>query len=593
MASVIILSSLLSIAAAQSYNDAYFISIKVTNGTGTIELLDGGEAKVYHGQKVSLNLTYYNFKCGSSGGILYTKVYRNDVLFANSSEAFLQRYWTTTNQLNVYEYGPMSLNYGVELWWNNSATLYLEDVHNFTIQVVRLSVANWSPQSISLEKGKTTASTWTASFQNGGNDVMFGVSISVIDSGSLQVSPTSISLGDLEAQETKAVNLSLIAPPGATSGSHSLSFRISYSDFRGTSHSEIESASVDIIRLQTSLNLSLEPSSLKIGESTAVTATLKDGNGLALANRDITFYIGTTAIGTATTDSSGNATKSFTVNVDPGTYPVKAYYAGNPDYSSSSATSNLLVNPSETSLTISIGSVKVGETTTIAATLKDEKGNPISGATIDLYLYDDGLWTKINATTTDAAGKASIARTFNWVGNYTIKANYQGTASYKASQATSTTTVDKYTTTLTAQIPSTTQGKEVTLKATLKDENGNPVKNSDVDFYIYKENAWQRIGTGKTDSSGVASLIHIPLASGTWPIKIAFGGSPNYTESSKTASLDVAMDYSMYYILGGLVGVVLLGILVYAVAHNRTRAKPTQQTPIGTTSEEKKKDDSH
>lgn len=133
--------------------------------------------------------------------------------------------------------------------------------------------------------------------------------------------------------------------------------------------------------------------------------------------------------------------------------------------------------------------------------------------------------------------------------------------------------------TLTIDAPSGTQGKECTLKATLKDENGSPLQNIDVDFYIYEANAWKKIGSAKTDANGIASLSYTPSSTGTFQVKAMFSGTTNYAQSSSTsANLNVAMDYTPYYIGGGIVAVAIIGVIGYMVFRRRKKiAVPSQK----------------
>jgi len=468
-------------ANAQPYYDAYFTSIKVTHGDGDIELVSGGTAKVYDGQLVWKNLTFYNEACGLLGAELYTKIYEDEILVGTSEVQWVfpgsygHSHWYST------EYGPATMNYKVEVWWKYYDTHYLEDVNYFNIEVVKLFVTNWSPATLSVEKGKTIPSTLSISFDNGGNDYMFDAEVSVVDSDGLEVSPQSQSLGDLSSGGTKSTSFSLTAPATAALGTHTISFQIDYDDFRGVSHSETKTAPVSVTKLGTSMALNLEPSSVKIGDSTTITATLVDGNENPVGNQEISFSIGTTTIGAASTDSSGNAIKSYTANIDAGTYVIEASYAESTDYGPSSATSNLIVNP--------------------------------------------------------------------------------------------------FTTSLTLDVPSATQGKECTIKAALKDENGNPLQNHDVDFFIYEENTWKKTGTAKTDSNGVACVKYTPTNTGTFQFKAMFSGTTNCAQCSSTsANLDVAMDYTPYYIGGGILAAVIISVLGYIVFRRRKKATPTQKT---------------
>jgi len=347
----ILLASLgsMPLANAQPYYDAYFTSINVTHGNGDIELISGGTAKVYDGQTAWKNLTFYNEGCGVFGADLYTKIYESDTLSGTSSKRYVFKGTSSSDDWYSTVYGPAVYTYKVELWWDSAGTHYLEDVKYFDTKVVKLFMTDWSPSDLSIEKGKTTASTLSISFENGGNDYMYSAEVSVVDSDALQISPQSQSLGDISSGGTKSTSFSITAPTTATLGTHTVSFQIDYDDFRGVSHSETKTASVSVAKLGTSITLDLEPSSINIGDSTTITATLVDGNANSIENQEITFSVGTTTIGTASTDSSGNAVKSYTANIDAGTYVIKASYTESTDYGPSSATSNLIVNPFTTS----------------------------------------------------------------------------------------------------------------------------------------------------------------------------------------------------------------------------------------------------
>jgi hypothetical protein len=480
MLEIALISSLLCIftipsANAQPYYDAYFTSIKVTHGNGDIELISGGTAKVYDGQLTWINLTYYNERCGLLGANLYTKVYEDDVLIGTSGETYVLKGTYYGNQWYLTEYGPITHNYKVELWWDSSGTHYLEDVNYFSIQVVKLSVANWLPSSLSVEKGKTTASTWSVSFKNGGNDMMYGSSISIVDSSGLQISPVSTDLGDVASQGTKSTSFSVVAPSTLSTGSKTVSFEVSYEDFRGTSHTESKTAYVTVTKLGTSITLTLEPSSVKKDSSTTITAKLLDGNGNPIANQPVDFFIGTTSLGSANTDTSGNAVKPYTANIDAGTYVINASYSESADFGSSSGTINLIVNP--------------------------------------------------------------------------------------------------FTTTLTIEVPSATQGKPVTLKATLKDENDNPVQGVSIQFQIYDGTNWSNIGSANTDSNGIASISYTPSNTGTFQVRAVFSGTTNYSQMTGTGSLNVGVDYTPYYIIVAVVIIAVCGAVGYTI-YRRRRKKP-------------------
>lgn len=437
--SVVLISGLTTLATAQPYYLAYFTSINVTNGNSTIELVSGGTAKVYDGQRTWSNLTFYNEACGLFGGSLYTKLYVDDVLRETTGERYVWKGSYSGDNLYSYEYGPATRKYSVEVWWDDSGTHYFEDVNIFYITVVKLLVNNWSPSALTVEKGKTAASALSISFKNGGNDYMYDAKISVIDSAGLVITPQSQPLEDITSGGTKSTSFSVTAPSTVSTGTKSVSFKVEYDDFRGISHSETKTAAITVSMLSTSITVGTQPSSVKKGDSTTITARLLDGNANSLANKDIDFSIGTTSLGTATTDSSGNAITTYTVNLDEGTHAIEASFDGSTDHSLSTATCNLIVNPFTTTLTIDIPSATQGKSCTMKATLKDENGSPIPNANVEFQLLaSGGTWTIMGSDITDSGGIASMDYMPSSIGTFQVRAVFNAVTNYAESNSTST-----------------------------------------------------------------------------------------------------------------------------------------------------------
>ena len=148
-------------------------------------------------------------------------------------------------------------------------------------------------------------------------------------------------------------------------------------------------------------------------------------------------------------------------------------------------------------------------------------------------------------------------------------------------------------TSLTITVPSPPQEKEFTIEATLKDENGNPLQNMDIHFWVCGSS---RIGSNKTNSAGVASLkftentpfFYYPeLAlfeakeTSTFKINAVFDGTSTYAQSS---SIDAyvaffLMDYTLYMVGGGLIVVAFIGIVGYIVFRRRKKAITMPKTP--------------
>jgi hypothetical protein len=401
------------------------------------ELVNGGTAKVYDGDKLFI---YYlgntenfheNFQ---SAQYLYSitsimnqiGIFENQRISDNVSIPYAG-YPFTDNWSTILS-GPDNQSWTVELWWEN----YPEDAKEFNVWVVKLFVDNWSPTPLAVEKGRTEPSSWSISFNNGGNDVMENASISVVDPVDLQISPTTQNLGDITAGGTSSTTFSVTALPlTLTTGQRDIKFQITYYDFMGISHTENMSATVNVDRLSTSIALSLDPSSVKIDNSTTITATLADGNGSPMANQEISFYIGSIAIGSENTDSFGEAAQIFVANLDAGTYAINASFAGTADYKPSSQTATLTVEPFSTTLVLDIipSSVTLGDTVALKATLKDEKGNPLPNENVEFQINDN----MIDSANTDSNGVASVQYKTSTAGTLNVKAVFAGETNYENS----------------------------------------------------------------------------------------------------------------------------------------------------------------
>jgi hypothetical protein len=117
-------------------------------------------------------------------------------------------------------------------------------------------------------------------------------------------------------------------------------------------------------------------------------------------------------------------------------------------------------------------------------------------------------------------------------------------------------------TSLTIAVPSAPQGLECTIEATLKDENDNPIPNTDVGFYFC---GTEKFGTATTDSNGVASLTYTFPRTETYEVNAIFSGSINYVQSSSEYIDIVVVDYIPYIAGGGLITVVVIGFVAYII----------------------------
>jgi len=423
-------SNLVPLASAQPYGGAYFTSIKVTQIVSEIELVDGGTAKVYGNQPMSIILSFRNENL-EPGAYLYTKIYKDNGLENASDNYYIPKGGARTYVWSTTASGSATQCWKVELWSGDN----LEDAKEFDVLVVKLFISDWSPAPLTVEKGKTAPSSWSINFRNGGNDNMGNVAISVVEDNGLQITPQSQNLDNIIAGETKSTSFSVTAPSTLTIGPRTVKFQVTYDDFMGISHTEENSASVNVAKLSTGITLSIEPSSVKKDDLCRIIAKLVDGNGNPMANQMISFSVEGAPIGSDDTDSFGNAVKEYTANVDAGTYVISASFGGDTDHENSAKTTNLTVEPFETTLTLEVPSAMLGEPVTIKATLKDEKGIPLQNVGVEFQVSEENVWKTIGSDNTDSSGVASIEYKPTTAGTLKIRAIFAGVTNYDESSA--------------------------------------------------------------------------------------------------------------------------------------------------------------
>jgi hypothetical protein len=184
----------------------------------------------------------------------------------------------------------------------------------------------------------------------------------------------------------------------------------------------------------------LTPSTTNATEGTTVTlnatvAAADSGAYNALGNPTgtVTFYDGSTSLGTGTLSSG---TTSYTASsLSVGTHPLYAYYGGDGNYSAStSATvtviiSNTLISTT-TTLTTSMTTAISGTAITLTAT---ESATAATG-TVNFYNGSTLLGT---ATLTN--GVATLATTALPVGTNSVTAVYSGDSTYASSTSSAAT----------------------------------------------------------------------------------------------------------------------------------------------------------
>jgi hypothetical protein len=279
--------------------------------------------------------------------------------------------------------------------------------------------------------------------------------------------------------------------------------------------------------------LSLSSGSVSAGQSVTFTAIVSGPAGSSVPTGTVTFYIGSTPLGTGKLDGTGKATYS-TSTLSATTYTVTAQYSGDTSYSGSSSTSTtLVVNPiaTSTALTVTPATAVSGTSVLLSAKITPASGTAIPTGTVT---FSNGS-TQIAAVAVDGTGKATFTSATLAVGTYTIIAAYSGdsinaSSTSTAANLTITAPLVSTTTTLSASPSSAAAGASIALTAAVAQASGSVVPTGTVTF---KEGS-TTLGTG-TLAAGKATFTTSALAEGTHSITASYGGDAVNAASTSSA----------------------------------------------------------
>ena len=291
------------------------------------------------------------------------------------------------------------------------------------------------------------------------------------------------------------------------------------------------------IKAQTSL--SVTASATQYSDVTTLTATLSP----AVSGKSIQFQVDGTNVGPAITNAAGVATVSYPVTLAAGSYPVLASFAGDSDYSNSSASTTVTVSHEDGALAYT-GDANSGNNTPI--TLRAKVTEAVDGSAGDLTRAGpvefvvtrvaDGVVVGTYLAPIAADGTAAVTtpnlpgRTYSVLVRLRSPNNY-----YTAADTTSTI----YGLTQLVVDPKAGQYSDaVNLTATMT-VDAVPLGGQTVTFQL----AGVSLGTAVTDASGVATFPYtIALGAGGPAIRADFAGGGGYTPATDTDTLTVTRE---------------------------------------------------
>ena len=230
----------------------------------------------------------------------------------------------------------------------------------------------------------------------------------------------------------------------------------------------------------------------------------------------------TTYIGKATV-SNGVASLDYKLNKNyaPGKQIFSAKLLKE-DYKSSNHDINVVIDKGNIVISVKDASIMQDKSGNIVATVLDEFGNPIKGATVSFNrLNSANRPNPIGTATSDENGMATISYLVPLSvteGDYAVTAEVSGVKNYNDASTTSKLTVLKKVSITGAKSYSVYYGNTVTYKVYILDNDKKPVANQVVTFKINGKTK-----NVKTNSKGYASY-SVKLKTGTYTITATCNG---------------------------------------------------------------------
>jgi len=300
------------------------------------------------------------------------------------------------------------------------------------------------------------------------------------------------------------------------------------------------------------LSINATPATLTAGDRVVIAGNLTDAaTGAKIPFHKITVQVSQDTLSWQDTGSTIGRTGSYTFSLilrDPGTYYFRTLSSGNRMYAAATSPPAMVTvtppaGPKATNLTIRAQpqTCSVGETVTISGKLAAiDGGAGIPAQMILLSSSPDGTtFSKLGTVFTAPNGTYSTAVLMTTPGKTSFRVAYEGSSTYSGSTspvaAVDVTTPQQKATTLSLAALNTTLplGKTLNLTGTLKESQGSKaIPDAFVTIqYSADGGAWSLLGQKITNTTGVYSLDHTPIAAGTYQYRALYAGSATYTAS--------------------------------------------------------------
>lgn len=330
-----------------------------------------------------------------------------------------------------------------------------------------------------------------------------------------------------------------------------------------------------VVQASTTTSLTSSAPTAQAGQSVTFTATVSSSTSGSITGT-VTFIDGSTALGTATVGSNGQATFS-TSSLAVGSPSITAVYSGNTSYagSTSSALSETINQAtSTTSLATSVASITAGQSVTFTATIVSSTGIAVSGT----VTFKDGS-TTLGTGTVGSNGQATFSTSSLAVGSHTITAVYGGNNNVSGSTSSALTqTVTQpatatSTTSLATSAATIAHGQLLMFAATVTTSTGVTATGT-----VTFKNGSTVLGTA-TLVNGIATFTTSSLSVGSHTITAVYGGSSTVTGSTSGKLTETVIKAPTTTTLKASATSISAG---QSVTFTATVASTTTGTPTGT-----------
>jgi hypothetical protein len=273
-----------------------------------------------------------------------------------------------------------------------------------------------------------------------------------------------------------------------------------------------------------------------VGQAVKFTATVSPVSGSIPNGETVTFYDGTTTLGSAPTSS---AVAVFTTSsLAAGSHSITATYAGDGTYLSSTSHvfyQSVQLNPTNATVASSLNLSTYGQAVTFTVTVTPQSGTGTPTGNVSIK---NGATPIGSITLNNGAGALTISSLP--AGSLSINASYSGDTSFAASSATVTQTVNvaSTTTALTSTPNPSGLNQSVTFTATVTGQYGG-TPGGTVTF----TQGSTTLGSA-APTYGKATLTTAFSATGTYPVIATYSGDVSDSPSASAALNQVVNNIS-------------------------------------------------